>query len=477
MVTPRNLTLIASFVLFLPALAGCITGTDVNTAAVDDPRPASDQPRVVIAVIDTGINFYHSEYRRDAALTVDAVTGSPSLAARLPAGLEVTALPISLDIEDWADAVESDMDALMAMEPRTLYTFPGTKIAAAISFQNRPSDWPVILDRPGFYTHGTMTTSRATGNTVSIGGADADIDLVVIQGFSQEAVDWAAKQDWIDIVSISAGISPLSIVPGVPNALDEGAVEAYQALAHKKPFFASSGNGFVNAGLLGFPSWMRGSSGAPDVISVGANDNGRASQWHNFDSYIAADGCSNPAASPGDTEKIGNTGGGTSSATPFSAGGGAKMLLEARRILNDATVGVRVDDTLVRDDGAWDSLAPGDANVVLARGDAGLVSDGPLADGVFTLLEFKDVLYHSALAAPTDDESDGAACTTNQPAPGSAVPEPGRFALQGYGEVNGLSIDAALDVLRGESELPARAMDDREYVRAHTLKTTMAEST
>lgn len=473
MQTHRSILFVLAAALLLPALAGCISlSGDVDAADVEAPE-MPQRPRVVVAVIDTGINLYHSEFER-AAAEAATLEERGSLAHVVP-GLEATSVALSLLEDEWEEAIDADWDGLMAMEDRVLYTFPGTKVVGAISFQRAANDWPLILDRPGSYTHGTMTSSRAVGNMVSLVGGDPDVHLVLIQGFSVEAIAWAQAQPWIDIVSISAGISPFGVVPLVPNALDTGQTEAYQALAHTRPFFASSGNGVGNAGLLGFPSWTRGSSGAPDVISVGANDNGRMSQWHNFDSYIAADGCQNPAAHPGHTDAITNSGGGTSSATPFSAGGGAALLLEARRILGDTEIGPRIDESLPLPEG-WHSLAPKDHQVVLARGEAGLVESGPLADGVFTLLEFKQALYMTALAEPVEVESDGAACITNFPLDPALVPAEARFPLQGYGEVNHLSIEHALRVVRGEADVPVRPIDDDHYVRAHATKAMMMET-
>lgn len=460
------------------SLAAMIAGGCVTPASTVEPASAPALPEgrsaVVIAVIDTGINVYHSEY----ALASNAST---TAAPPAPEALAALGVPDLVPVEltrglDWEDAFEKDKDALMRMEKGTLYTFPGTRILAAISFNEPSEDWPLILDRPGAYTHGTMTSSRAVGNTVSIGGAEPDIHLVLIQGFTPEAVRWAADQEWIDIVSISAGLSPFGVVPVVPNALDgrmgESAIAAYNQLSHAKPFFASTGNGVGNAGLLGFPSWARGSSGVPDVLSVGANNNGEMSQWPNQDPYISADGCDNPAADPDDTESVSNNGGGTSSATPFSAGGGAKLLLEARRILGDTAVGPRVDEGL-RADG-WSSGRDEDATVILAKGAPGLVADGPLADGVFSLLELKQTIYLTALATPTDDESDGDACMPfagGFPG-GGMLPPAARFPIHGYGEVNHASIDAALAVVRGEAPMPERPEDDAQYRMARERKMT-----
>ncbi|HVM46309.1 MAG TPA: S8/S53 family peptidase [Candidatus Thermoplasmatota archaeon] len=452
-------------------LAGCVSPA-AQLQPLAGPPLVAERPSVVIAVIDTGINFYHAEYRL-ANEASPLAAASPEALARLGVP-ELSAVPLSLDAKDWKAAVKQDKETLMKMEPKTLYTFPGTRILGAISFYERDGDWPIILDRPGYYTHGTMTSSRAVGNTVSIGGAEPDIYLVMVQGFTPEAVRWVADQDWIDIASISAGLSFFPVAPGVATVGEAAglsdAIGAYNYLAHRKPFFASTGNGVGNAGLLGFPSWLRGASGAPNVISVGANNNGQMSHWHNQDPYISADGCANPAARADKTEEVSNNGGGTSSATPFSAGGGAKLLLEARRILQDLHVGPRVDDTLAEE--GWTSQRAADATVVLARGEPGLVPDGPLADGVFTLSEFKRTLYMTALAVPTDDESDGNACMPfagGFPG-GEALPPEARFPIHGYGEVNAESIKAAIAVIQGEAPMPERPADDAQYEQAHHRK-------
>jgi hypothetical protein len=451
-------SLLSVLLLVSLAMAGC-AGSD---APAPDPAPAVEppaRPTVVIAVIDTGMNLYHQEYLRDAGS--QEPTGIP----------ERTPIALTLGAASFDDAREADDKALMAMESETLYTFPGTKVLAAISFQDRADDWPLILDRPGVYTHGTMTTSRAVGNTISIGGAEADIWLVMVQGFTVDAVLWAAEQPWIDLISISAGLSPNGIVPLVPNLMDTTAIPAFNVASHAKPFFASTGNGVGNAGVAGFPAATRGSSGVPDAVSVGANDNDHMSQWHNQGPYISADGCGNPSAQPDSLDDIEDTGGGTSSATPFSAGGGAVLLLEARRLLGDTAIGPRVGTTAAAAD-AWSSGRAEDANVVLAQGPAGVVASGPLADGVFTLMEFKDVLYHTALVTATEDPSDGVACPAvgTSPTPADAVPEEERFPIQGYGEVNGASIEAAVAVVRGEAPVPVRPADDASYEQQRSIK-------
>jgi len=441
--------------LLVAGLAGCASDPE---PASDDATVVPDEPtrkHVVLAVIDTGVNPYHAEFQelyddRDPAGYIPGY----------PADVEVLRLSAWDGDASGPNRARADADVWQETRPGVLYRYEGTKIVGHISFGG---------DLPGS-GHGTMTASRATGDTISVGGPD--VRLVMVQGFTVEAIDWVAEQDWIDMASISSGISLGGVAPGAANAENQAGIEAFQRLAHRKPFFASSGNGVGNAGVLGFPTWLRGPSGAPDVISVGANENGDMAVWHNWQPYIVGDGCGNPSAQDGTADEVRDTGGGTSSATPFSAGTGAALLLEARRLLDDAHVGVRWSEEAVPSWRGWDSLSEADARIVLARGEAGLVSDGPLADGVLTAQEFKDVLYHTALPDGTEDASDGAeACQTTARAVGDdgTVPMEGRAFFQGYGEVNAASLERGVAVLGG-GPLPERPVEDAAYADAHLLR-------
>lgn len=453
--------------LLAAALSGCLgAAPEVETAngpatSTDprDPDSASFRPIVTVAVIDTGINPYHVEY---AELYDEA---DPAAYLRdYPKDVRALDVDLAADPGD-ENRAASDASVWASTQERTLYRVAGTKIVGLISFEG---------DLPGG-GHGTMTSSRAAGNTISIGGPATR--LVLVKGFSPEAIRWAADQPWIDVMSISSGASSLVLVPFASNVVDTEIKAAFQYAAHRKPFFASSGNGVANAGLLGYPAWSRGASGVPDVISVGANDNGKVSRWHNQDSYIVADGCDNPSAEDGTRETIANTGGGTSSATPFSAGGGAAFLWEARRLLGDNGTGPRYADAPVASFGDWSSGYSEDAKVVLASGDPArhATSTGPLADGKLTLQEFKDVLYHSALAHPTVEPSDGDACLVlaGGEADTASLPQPVRFHVEGYGEVNGRSVDAAKQVLAGAAANPSRPDDDASYAQVYLVRATL----
>jgi hypothetical protein len=445
-------------------IAGCVQDAPQTNEGTPEPpalNPARDptspffKPHVVVAVIDTGNNPYHIEYAEnyDPADPAEYIPDYPT---------DVQVLKLSPWTAGSSNREKADEGVWANTTNGVLYRYEGTKIVGHISFAG---------GLPGS-GHGTMTASRATGNTISVGGNATR--LVVVQGFTAESITWAADQPWIDIISISSGVSGGIIAPGLANVMSPDMMKVFQAAALKKPFFASSGNGIANAGLLGFPTWMRGPSGVPDVISVGANENGKMAIWHNFQPYIVGDGCANPSVQDNHADSIRNTGGGTSSATPFSAGTGAAMLLEARRLLGDTHVGVRYSQTPIQSFSAWDSFSPTDDKIIMAQGNASLhgITTGPLADGVFTAKEFKDVLYHTAISGGTVDASDGDECelTARGTVEGGMVPGPVRAQYEGYGEVNAKSMVLAFEVLAGTKPNPVRAVDDLFYSQFHTAR-------
>ncbi|MEA2498762.1 MAG: hypothetical protein QOH26_1167 [Actinomycetota bacterium] len=122
--------------------------------------------------------------------------------------------------------------------------------------------------------------------------------------------------------------------------------------------------------------------------------------------------------------------GGTSGATPLTAGWASKLIQEARTILD------------VR----------GSSGRFLARAHAGrrLPSRGPLADGDFTARELTDLLHHTARPAE----------------PASAL----RYFLEGYGAVDEKTISSAMKVLRGDKAEPVRPQEDEAHRQAEAAR-------
>lgn len=429
--------------------------TEEAVAAASNGTAHVGNERVIVAVMDSGINPYHEEFRAREGASLDLVPGAQPV-------------DLSLEADNLTAAHEQDWETLMSLEEGVLYGFPGTKIVGAISFVDvYGEDWPRIVDDPESYGHGTMTSSRAVGNTVSIPGDDPGVGLVLVQtGTTTEAYEWVAEQDWIDVVSTSQCYCTGR--PAEDQVRFPDHVAAVEELAQRKPTFHAAGNGLLGSDV-GSPTWLEGGQyGVPDLISVGATDNDRHTTWSNRDPYVAADGCANPAATHGSMSEIRNRGGGTSAAAPFSAGAGAELILEAREVLDHTETGLELQEERQRPEDAWDSQAPHDHQLVLAEGDPGEITEGPLVDGTFTLRDFKDTLYHTALETPTTTDSDGERCG-NSAIPGDA-PSGAAFPLQGYGEVNEEAVALAKDVLHGEASMPERPAADVHYQRAHQLK-------
>ncbi len=431
-------------------LAGCLTDELQTPNGGETPAAADDDfmPRVVVAIIDTGLQPYHHEFRQ-VREGEDPYAHPSTYLEGYPADAED--LPITLELESYPDPEEqSARDAHMEHDEElwqnatrdTMYWLPGTKVVGFIG---------IGADLPGG-GHGSMTSGRSTGNTISIPGDEvllvnirAPLSLELdADGDSNEgrATRWAADQPWIDIQSHSWG----NFVQCGDVAYNQasGWSESFKYARDKQLVFVAAANGYGNSGTLGYPSHCQSNAGVAGVVTVSATDNQGYSRWSNWFPAIAADGCQNPAVKEDTLDENQNTGGGTSSATPYSAGGMAKVILEARRILRDPGVGIH------------------DGIVAEAHEGAVIPSTGPLADGIFTMDEAKQVLFHTAQSPPRADPSDGNACLANIPAQEDDEPTVW-YPFIGYGEINVHTVDHAIQVLLGATPEPERPTEDDLY--------------
>lgn len=443
------------------------TPTPTPTPSPTPTEPGEAEPTAVVAFIDSGINPYHIAYRDDSPLAYQHpstyIPGYPA---------DAQTLNLTLDAETYSEAVKADCAEWKKVKPRTLYWIPGTKIVGAISFElpltsNCSSGNPVgtyILDSGG---HGTMTSSR--GAAALDYGACRECRIVAIQAplYVQlatpsstlqpniDAIKFAANNaSWIDAQSNSWG--PLvpawdptgqgGLVGGTPQL-----ARAVEEVSQRHLAFWASGNGAAfRGGVLGHPT-LAASHLTPSAIIVGGHDSGYVTTWPGFSPHVVSDGCASWAAIYNHLDQSGDSvGSGTSAATPFAAGGAAQILLDARDILGDLQTGV--------DDG------------VVARGAAGLVPSGPLADGVFTRQEWQRLVYVTASPRPTAQYEDGPVCGATW-APYQATPVkwtdvPASFPEYvniGYGAVDRPSIALAGRILRGEASSPDRSATDTYF--------------
>lgn len=400
------------------------------------------KPFTVIALIDSGINPYHQDFRAPEFVHHPSayVEGYPSGAA---------GVSLSLDLADEAGygAGRAADDAKLAgLKASTLYWFPGTRIIGGYSVASggTGTGYPErrVLDENG---HGTGTASVAAGRWF---GANPNALIVMIEGLGTTGVAWAAAQPWIDIVSNSWG-------PGLPGRVDPlGSVTASRDSTRRgQSVLFSAGNGVYNTNSSSVvPGGVEDpckckipghnvtptsyTSGPSWILTVGAVSpiNGQAHWWHGIPVDAASFGSKWAAADAvGVVRSQFRDFGGTSCATPIVGGVLAAVIEEARTILGDTVAGQKAGGVVAQ-------AAPG----------AVLPASGPLADGKLTRLEAEAIVLKTAAAVPFDAERftwDYAVEPTT----------PTYWVQQGYGVVDAQSKALALRVVRGEATLADRS--------------------
>lgn len=459
--TAGTLALLLAGLMAAPLLAGCLAGPTDGDAGTAGDGAVPDEPHVVAAVIDTGINPYHVQFRDDSPRAhvhpSEYIEGFPANA---------TALHLTFDANNYTEAVLADCEVWSSVEPGQLYWVPGTRIVGAITDDDEDHDCTEddlpgrILDRGG---HGTMTASRLAGATTSL---CPDCLIVAVQGFSPEHMVWAADQPWIDLQSNSWGYTPL------PYVTDPDSRRMAKEAAAKQPTFVAGGNGLLGFfGVAGHPAYLDNIAGPDGIVMVGGHDNGRYTPWTMTMPHVVGDVWGHPAA-PHDSLDGDDTGGGTSGATPFVAGVFARAVLEARRAVGDLGHGVRDGDLVVAsgaDGAAGGSSTDGGAD------DAALPAQGPLSDGRLSVSEARVATFHTANPRPVEEPRwDGETCDPTRtavcavyvttPVEWRDVPDdPPAYYFVGYGQVGEGTLGPLLDVLLGKAPLPDRPDADEAY--------------
>lgn len=301
-------------------------------------------PAPVIAIVDTGINAYHREFR---------VAGQAIRPLTYP--VKTPTLRLSLQAPSYEAAREGDDKQWGSIQDNVLYRVDGTKIIGLIRVPGRgPQDSAnqisvetgqtaprrPIIDDAG---HGTSVASLAVGNRL---GRCPRCNLVFVSALNlEDGLRWAASQPWIDIISNSWG-GPLGVpiggsVGGTPTtgAINEA---SRTAVDEGKLVLFASGNGasgtgpYAGVGQDRGLTWSSPYSGPPWVIAVGALDptSGRPSGWHSVPVDVVAPGLATPAAKAESLDQQ-RTFFGTSCATPIAAGVAGEVLRRVRSRISD----------------------------------------------------------------------------------------------------------------------------------------------
>ena len=303
------------------------------------PSPGDDA--VVIAVVDSGFSPYNLNFR--ANFMPQHLDNDPSNdlplhldpAEWLP-GYELTddvvstgAINLTLtedrsaQIEDLEDADQAPQQLPESDEGAVhLRHIPGTKIIGAVDFGGG-SD--------GFFgsnnTHGNGSASVSTG-TIHGSCPECLVVLVRYSGEPEAASNWAMNQPWIDVVTNSWGLSAVMrdrIYNGSDTDLQREASERGQTI------FFSAGNGQANTFTAPNTTYQSSQEGPDWIITVGAiAPNGANYTGTGKPADMASIGTNYPAGYGGTGVEGNGTFGGTSNATPVSAGAYGRSLWELR---------------------------------------------------------------------------------------------------------------------------------------------------
>ena len=408
------------------------------------------KPFVVIALVDTGINPYHQDFRAPEFTHDPAsyIEGYPKEATSFDLALETA------DTKGYEAARTADETEWVMTKNNELKWFPGTRIVGGISrgAGQTVAPWSErkILDDQG---HGTGVASVSAGQYF---GANPNALIVAVESLGESSLEWATAQKWIDIVSNSWGATA-NLPTGDPSTT-KTATERGQSIVF------SAGNGATNTNSSTvFPpggpvedpckcktpdsdnSMTDAWSGPSWQLTVGAISpiNGQAHWWHSipvdvssFGSKWRAAGAFGVKIAPDEENIQTRDFGGTSCAAPITSGALSRIILRAREILGDTAGGQRPDQVVAV---GPKSRAP---------------KSGPLADAKLTRLEAEELVQKTAFPTPADPAKlawDYAVRPTT----------PAYYVYQGYGVVDRNSLAEALAILEGKSELQDRSEVDR----------------
>ncbi|MEK6975569.1 MAG: S8/S53 family peptidase [Candidatus Thermoplasmatota archaeon] len=400
-------------------LSGCLAGTGDQ----GDDSPIAADPgvgdAVVVAVVDSGFNPYHFDFRAslmpqqtnedladDLPLDQDPATwlpGHPGADAFASYGrLDLTlpddpkSVPNDLHTQDakqW-ETVQGSGDGQVHMR-----WIPGTKVIGAVTFNSG--------DGYASGSHGVGTSSVSVGN---LHGSCPHCLLVFVDGTQEQANRWVEQQDWIDLQTNSWGFS--TTVVGRERVYAHSDTDSQRmAVDRGQGIFFSAGNGVDGSFVATNPTLFSSQEGPDWIITVGAIMPDGSSTGHGKPADVSSLGTDYPSAYGATNLTNGNGFGGTSNATPVTAGMYAESLYRLRRLLAGAS---RMQEAGV--------IATGPAGCLEANAECAL------SDGQLTVHEMREALFRSATYTEQGWDVGGA----TGPIPGTTGPE-ATFLAEGHG--------------------------------------------
>ncbi|HVE63093.1 MAG TPA: S8/S53 family peptidase [Mycobacteriales bacterium] len=444
--------------------------------AAPAPRQSGPDDAVVVAVIDFGISPYHWDYLASKMPQAQNRDRSDDLPLRKPphtwlpgfpkpsAFASYNRLDLTLDeVDDGASLKEldaADKEKWAKVQPSSVkeqhvYWMPGTKIIGSMAWAAEDTPRGTMIRNNVQSAHGTGSNSVSVGN---LNGTCPEcllffIDLenaTVAEG--EDAINWAMKQSWIDVITNSYGYSAAErdrLYDGSDVELQRTATERGQTVLF------SAGNGHGSAFTVPNQTLMSSQEGPDWIVTVGATDpkHNRNYPGAGKPADIAGVGSGYPSAYNASSTTNGATFGGTSNATPTIAGTYSRALYLSRRQL------------------AGPSRIQAKGVIATGRGSCGPVRrDCELRDGVLTGAELRNRLFQGA--TPSNGGFTDLTSTAQAP---KAADE--RYFSEGHGTYRArlnrpktgdgewlAEFQRLWGPLSGTAAVPARPADERDWM-------------
>ncbi|MDQ3956874.1 MAG: S8 family peptidase [Actinomycetota bacterium] len=275
--------------------------------------PAPD-PRVVVAVIDSGFNPYHEYFHAGGTLYGNSRPSSVTPAVLREFGIDKDHIIRVTRTGDFADDYHKDLAQFDRIREGEPYWFEGTNVIG-VSFL---PDGERLRPNGGASAHGI-------GTAASVLTANPEAIVVAVEDISDPSEEWAFTHPAVDIVTTSYG--PATSYP----TLNHLSFSYTGVVENGKAHFGAAANDPTYSSLdeTSGPWWSIGVAGFEEDTS-----NGRQVSSGNVPDFVG-DFTQNLPYCRSCEEGLRSVGG-TSFATPRSAGTFSKVLLEARRAAGHA---------------------------------------------------------------------------------------------------------------------------------------------
>lgn len=271
-------------------------------------RPGTSPPRVVVAVIDSGINPYHEYFNAGGSLYGKSSPSSVTPAVLKEFGIDKDHIIRLTRTGNFVADFAKDKAQFEKIEKGEPYWFAGTNVIGISFAEGEP-----LRPDGGASSHGI-------GTAAAVLGANPHAIVVAVEGINSDSEEWAFTHGAVDIITTSYG--PITSVPTLNHLSNSYTGVVTNGKAH----FGAAANDPTYSTLdeTSGPWWSIGIAGFEE-----GDTNGRQLSSGNVPDFVGDFTQELPYCRSCEEGK--RVVRGTSFATPRSAGTFSKILLEARR--------------------------------------------------------------------------------------------------------------------------------------------------